>query len=107
MWKNADSESGSATDLAEWLVIRGVPFREAHAIVGAIVRESLAGTATLRELVSQHPRLGPDAAALVSPGVAVTRRTTAGGAGPVPVAVQLQRFSDALDTWSTWVGASS
>ena len=37
----ADSETTAATDLAEWLVGRGMPFREAHAVVGALVRASL------------------------------------------------------------------
>ena len=34
----ADTATSSATDLAEWLVEKGVPFREAHARVGAMVR---------------------------------------------------------------------
>jgi len=101
----ADSETGSSTDLAEWLVVQGVPFREAHAIVGALVREALAGTASLRELVANHPRLGAEPAALVGPGVSVTRRTSPGGAGPVPVAVQLQHFTETLAAWQTWLGA--
>jgi len=88
----ADSETGSATDLAEWLVQRGTPFRDAHAIVGLLVRRHLAGEGSLRELVTAEPSLGPDAAGLVAPGVAVQRRTTPGGAGPKPVAVQLERF---------------
>ena len=98
----ADSETGSATDLAEWLVIRGVPFREAHAIVGALVRGALAGEGSLADLVTAHEQLGPDAAALVAPGVSVRRRTTRGGAGPAPVADQLQRFRAAHALWSTW-----
>ena len=102
----ADSETGSATDLAEWLVVRGVPFREAHAIVGTLVRTALAGESTLRQLVVQHPQLGPDAASLVAPGVSVTRRVTAGGAGPVPVAAQIKRFRSALAGWSAWVDGS-
>ena len=92
----ADSETGSATDLAEWLVQRGTPFRDAHAIVGVLVRRHLAGEASLRELVTVDPDLGPDAAALVAPGVAVQRRTTPGGAGPAAVAVQLGRFRSKL-----------
>jgi len=36
--------------------------------------------------------LGDEAARLLEPGVAVTRRTSPGGAGPGPVAVQLERF---------------
>jgi argininosuccinate lyase len=102
----ADSETGSATDLAEWLVVRGVPFREAHAIVGTLVRAALAGESSLRQLVVDHPQLGPDAASLVAPGVSVTRRVTAGGAGPVPVAAQIERFRAALAGWSGWVAGS-
>ena len=78
----ADAETTSATDLAEWLVQRGTPFREAHAVVGALVRRTLAGEGALRDLVAADPALGPDAAALVAPGVSVRRRTTPGGAGP-------------------------
>ena len=105
MQSAADSETGSSTDLAEWLVVQGVPFREAHAIVGALVREALGGTASLRELVANHPRLGAEPAALVGSGVSVTRRTSPGGAGPVPVAVQLQNFTETLAAWQTWLGA--
>ncbi len=92
----ADSETTSATDLAEWLVQRGTPFRDAHAIVGLLVRRHLAGEGSLRDLVAADSALGPDAAMLVAPGVAVQRRTTAGGAGPAAVAIQLERFRDRL-----------
>ena len=93
----ADAEASSATDLAEWLVQRGTPFRDAHAAVGTLVRRSLAGEGSLRELVDADPRLGPDAAALVAPGVAVKRRITAGGAGSAAVAVQIERFTAELE----------
>ena len=99
----ADAEGSSATDLAEWLVQRGLPFRESHAVVGALVRASIAGPRPLRDLVAEHPQLGPDAAALVAPGVSVTRRITPGGAGPVPVAAQLERFRAALAGWRSQV----
>jgi argininosuccinate lyase len=92
----ADSETSAATDLAEWLVARGTPFRDAHAIVGALVRRCLAGEGSLATLVAAAPELGSEAAALVAPGVSVTRRTTPGGAGPAAVARQLLRFDDAL-----------
>ncbi|MEY4338792.1 MAG: argininosuccinate lyase [Actinomycetota bacterium] len=92
----ADAETTSATDLAEWLVERGTPFRDAHAIVGALVRRTLAGEGSLAGLVADHPALGAEAAALVAPGVAVTRRTTPGGGGPVPVAAQVERFRSKL-----------
>ena len=99
MQSAADAETSSATDLAEWLVQRGMPFREAHAVVGTLVRRTLAGEGALRDLVAVHPALGADAAALVAPGVSVRRRVTPGGAGPVPVAAQLERFRAALGRW--------
>ncbi|HVN51880.1 MAG TPA: argininosuccinate lyase [Acidimicrobiales bacterium] len=92
----ADSPEMAATDLAEHLVSGGVPFREAHAIVGALVRASLEGQGSLSELVAADPRLGPEAARLLEPGVAVRRRTTPGGGGPGPVSVQLGRFEARL-----------
>ena len=92
----ADAPGAAATDLAEFLVRAGTPFREAHAIVGGLVRDALAGGSTLEELVAAHDQLGPEAAALLQPGVPVTQRTTRGGAGPAPVEHQLGRFRGQL-----------
>jgi argininosuccinate lyase len=90
----ADSETSSAVDLAEWLVGRGVPFRDAHSIVGGLVRDSIERHVPLSELVEAHPSLGADALPLLEPGSAVGRRTSPGGAGPGPVADQLKRFAE-------------
>ncbi len=49
----------AATDLAELLVRRGTPFREAHAIVGDVVRRALDGEGSLVDLVTADDRLGP------------------------------------------------
>ena len=76
---------GSAIDLAELLVEQGMPFRQAHALVGGLVRESLERHVPLVELVAAHPDLGDAALELLEPGVAVTRRRTPGGAGPGPL----------------------
>jgi hypothetical protein len=46
--------------------------------------------------VAAHPGLGPEAVLVLQPGAAVRRRTTAGGAGPGPVAEQLARFDQRL-----------
>ncbi len=94
----ADSPYAAATDLAEFLVEGGLPFRDAHAVVGEIVRTALDGGGTMAELVAAHPQLGEPAVALLAPGVSVTRRTTRGGAGPGPVAEQLARFEARLGT---------
>ena len=88
----ADGPAASAIDLAEMLVEQGMPFRQAHALVGGLVRESLERHVPLVELVAAHPDLGEAAVELLEPGVAVTRRRTPGGAGPGPVAEQSERF---------------
>ena len=88
----ADEETTAATDLAEFLVRSGMPFREAHAVVGAHVRAALAGEDTLSDLVAADPVLGPDAAALVRPGVGVRMRTSPGGAGPEALDAQVASY---------------
>ena len=92
----ADTPSSSAVDLAEYLVAAGMPFREAHALVGGLVRDSIERHVPLEELVAAHPALGVEAVGLLEPGVAVTRRTSPGGGGPKPVAEQLSRFRQRL-----------
>ncbi|MGH9128413.1 MAG: argininosuccinate lyase [Acidimicrobiales bacterium] len=100
----ADEQATAAVDLAEWLVGRGIPFRQAHATVGGLVRDSLQRHVPLAELVEAHPILGPEALGLLEPGVAVRRRTTPGGAGPAPVAVQLERFRRRVEIDAERVG---
>jgi argininosuccinate lyase len=99
----ADSPLNAATDLAERLVEQGTPFREAHAIVGALVRQSVERGVPLDELVSNDPRLGPDCLVLLEPGSAVRRRTTPGGGGPEPVARQLKAAQARLEQQRSWL----
>ena len=74
-----------ATDLADFLVQRGVPFREAHHIVGALVREAEQRKLQLKDLPSdvlsaQHPALmEPGATLALDPRQAVERRALIGG----------------------------
>ena len=89
----ADSPYLVATDLAEWLVERGMPFREAHGVVGGLVRDSIERHVPMNELVAAHPDLGDEAVPLLEPGVAVRRRTTPGGAGPDSVLIQRESFT--------------
>jgi argininosuccinate lyase len=86
----------AAVDLAEWLVSNGMPFREAHGLVGALVRESIERGVPLGELVEAHPAFGEAALEVLDPAVALLRRTTPGGTGPAAVAVQLDRFRHRL-----------
>jgi len=97
MEEAANGAAVAAVDLAEWLVQQGMPFRQAHAVVGGLVSESVERQVPMAELVGAHPDLGAEAVVLLEPGVAVTRRTTPGGAGPHAVAVQMQRFEARLE----------
>jgi argininosuccinate lyase len=100
----ADGPAAAAVDLAEWLVEQGTPFRQAHSIVGGLVRDSIERHVPLAELVEAHPALGKEAVALLEPGVAVTRRTTPGAAGPIPVKVQLERFVHRVESDRNRIG---
>ncbi|MGI8684242.1 MAG: argininosuccinate lyase [Acidimicrobiales bacterium] len=102
----ADTSASSAVDLAEWLVDRGMAFRDAHKIVGGLVRSCVERHVPLSELVEAHPDLGTEALFLLEPGTAVARRTTPGGAGPGPVADQMARFRHRLAADSERVGRS-
>jgi argininosuccinate lyase len=100
----ADGPAAAAIDLAEMLVEQGMPFRQAHALIGGLVRESLERHVPLVELVAAHPDLGEAATDLLEPGVAVTRRRTPGGAGPGPVGEQMERFARRLEVDRTRLG---
>ncbi len=93
----ADTPYAAATDLAEWLVAGGAAFRDAHSLVADLVRRSLAGEASLVELVSGHRELGAEAAALLAPGASAARRVTHGGGSPEATAAEIERFRAVLD----------
>ena len=72
------------------LVAGGMPFREAHAVVGALVRRSLDEGVPISP-TSQPPiqRWATTARAVFEPGAGAARRTSPGGGGPGPVERQL------------------
>jgi argininosuccinate lyase len=98
----ADDPLLAATDLAELLVVRGTPFREAHAIVGALVREAVDGDRPLAELVAADPRLGAEGVARIAPGASVAHRATPGAGGPGPLAAQLEAVHEMLANQTPW-----
>jgi argininosuccinate lyase len=85
-----------ATDLADLLTERGVPFRRAHAIVGALVRHCLATGTALRDLdaatLRRHsPLLTPALLRRLTPGFSLARRRLVGGTAPAAVRRALAR----------------
>jgi argininosuccinate lyase len=99
----ADSPAAAAVDIAELLVARGMPFREAHGVVGGLVRRSLEDGEDLATIV--RAELDDEAAGLLEPGVPVTRRTTPGAAGPAAVAEQRTRFAERLEQERFWLSS--
>ncbi len=77
-----------ATDVAEDLVGRGIPFRQAHEAVGAHLRAH-AGTFSPSE-ISTLPGANDATARLLDPASALARRASPGGPGPIAVAHQLE-----------------
>jgi argininosuccinate lyase len=100
MQSSANSPYVAATDLADFLVERGVAFRQAHATIASLVRQSLADGTELSELVQAHDDLGPEAAELLQPGIGRTRRNSHGGSGAVAVAAQLNDLRELVDALS-------
>jgi argininosuccinate lyase len=82
-----------ATDLADHLASKGLPFREAHAIVGKLVRTATERGTTLAglgdELFQAHPALDAAALAVLDPEQAVERRRATGGPARAEVEKQL------------------
>lgn len=83
-----------ATDVAEWLVRKGVPFRVAHEAAGAAVRAAEARGVGLEdlgddELVAIHPELTPQVREVLTIDGSVNSRDARGGTAPVQVAKQL------------------
>lgn len=99
-----------ATDVADWLVRQGVPFREAHEISGACVRECEHRGIELQDLsdadlaaISSH--LQPEVRDVLTVEGAVAARTGIGGTAPVRVAEQLDQLAKAISQGRGWVSA--
>ncbi len=100
----------AATDLADHLAAAGVPFREAHEIVGRLVLECERADRTLQDLTlaelrAASPAFGPDALDAVDVDLAVSRRTSEGGTGHDAVRAQLVLARDAVAATRDWTGA--
>jgi len=91
-----------ATDLADYLVERGVPFREAHALVGQAVRRAIElgvrlDQLPLTELQAISPVVAEDVAAVFDVQASVARRKVAGGTGYEAVKLQLEQAKEIVD----------
>jgi len=100
---NAVSSTMMATDLADYLVGKGSTFREAHAAVGALIREAERNECELGALpaasfAATHPLFGDDVLDALDPARSVARRDIPGGTGPNALRAQIEAAIAAIDS---------
>jgi argininosuccinate lyase len=93
----ADDQLLVAIDVAELLVARGMPFRHAHEVAGALVGRAVSENRPLADVVNEEPNL-QSYSELFDQGAALSKRSSPGASGPVAVSRQLilvhERLSD-------------
>ena len=99
----AADEMVAATDVADLLVRRGMPFREAHAVVGGLVRAALERGVPLSalepaELAHHSELLDDEYYAVLRDGAWLDSKRSAGGTGSGPLAAQLAAARTTLDS---------
>lgn len=95
-----------ATDLADYLVRKGIPFRESHHLVGRAVRRAEELGVSLRELElgeyqAIHPAFGEDVYAVFDFRRSVEMRNAEGGTATAAVRAQIERARALMDSWTT------
>ena len=96
-----------ATDVAEWLVRQGVPFREAHELSGEAVMAAEARGVELWDLTDDEyaaisPALTPQVREVLSTEGSLASRDAQGGTAPTAVAAQIGALEDALAPLRRW-----
>jgi argininosuccinate lyase len=97
-----------ATDVAEWLVRDGVPFRVAHELAGACVRRCEELGIELDQLTDEQfagidPRLRPEVRDVLTAAGSVASRDGRGGTAPDRVAEQLAELRVAAAEHRAWL----
>lgn len=95
------NDFSNATELADYLATKGIPFRQAHAIVGQLVYEGLQTHTNLQDLTLEQyqaidPRIDEEVYHVLQPEVAVQRRTSFGGTGFEQVKAQIKQAQQEL-----------
>ncbi len=100
-----------ATDVAEWLVRTGVPFRDSHEAAGRLVRHCVDHGIELWEvedsaLQSIDHRLTPEVRSVLSVRGSLASRSSYGGTAPARVAEQLSALADAAHGHASWASGA-
>ncbi|WP_430490784.1 argininosuccinate lyase [Lactiplantibacillus pentosus] len=100
------NDFSNATELADYLANKGIPFREAHAIVGKLVLDGLKKQRPLQDIpLSEYQQISPliqeDVYHDLDAKVAVQRRHSLGGTGFDQIKQELQRAQAQLATYQS------
>jgi len=95
-------ESLFSVDIVEYLIKKGLPYREAHDIVGRIVRDCLdkgkkLSGLTSNELKKYSKKLGPDVKNILNAWASVNLKVSYGSTSPKLVARQLKSWTERLN----------
>jgi len=101
MQQSIENDFSNATELADYLAEKGLPFREAHEIVGKLVLDSIKHGKNiqdwdLEELQVYHPLIEEDIYIYLRPATAVQRRNSLGGTGFEQVKYQIEQAKKEL-----------
>jgi argininosuccinate lyase len=101
MYAAVEGDFASATDLADYLVRQGVPFREAHVVVGRLVGNCVnsgrsLSELSLAELREASPLLGAEVLQLLTPEACVAARSARGGTAREAVEEQLKKARELI-----------
>ena len=101
MQQSTENDFSNATELADYLAEKGLPFREAHEIVGKLVLDSIKHGKNiqdwdLEELQVYHPLIEEDIYIYLRPATAVQRRNSLGGTGFEQVKYQIEQAKKEL-----------
>lgn len=102
MQQSTENDFSNATELADYLAEKGLPFREAHEIVGKLVLDSIKHGKNiqdwdLEELQAYHPLIEEDIYIYLRPETAVQRRNSLGGTGFEQVKYQIEQAKKELE----------
>ena len=95
------TDFSNATDVADYLAAKGVPFREAYNLVGKVVRQCLTSQKLLKDLSLEewqalHPAFEADIYAAIAPQQVVAARNSFGGTGFEQVRLALSEAKQRL-----------
>ncbi|MDD7055213.1 MAG: argininosuccinate lyase [Selenomonadaceae bacterium] len=101
MKRAVTEDFSNATDLADYLVKKGMPFREAHAVSGQAVHDCIEKGIYLEDMSLEDfqklsPLFGPDIKEAIAPETCVKNRNSFGGTSYAQVALQLQAAQELL-----------